>query len=48
MSVFFRGPDQIEIDGVSAGGIEDVINYPLSASEFCFAAISTEISQRSI
>ena len=26
MSVVFRGPDQIEIDGVSAGGIVDVIN----------------------
>jgi len=29
MAVVFRGPDQIEIDGVSAGGIEDVIkNHP--------------------
>ena len=26
MAVVFRGPDKIEIDGVSAGGIVDVIN----------------------
>lgn len=38
MAVVFRGPDQIEIDGVSAGGIVDVINnYPLRLPEVYLA-----------
>jgi len=38
MAVFFRGPDQIEIDGVSAGGVLDVVsNHPARLPELLIA-----------